>query len=93
MTATSVAAVTTKYLFGMYNGMVDNDVGMRNFSFVLGILQVYGHAHVQSHMSLGMDCILLCMNDSSEYFDLHVQDPITEIPNMTNNGYFCYSML
>ena len=41
MTITSVAAVTTKFLFSMCNCMVDSDAGMYSFLLVLG-----GFAHV-----------------------------------------------
>ena len=38
---------------------VDSDVGTGDFSLVLGILHVYGQAHVRSHVCPNMDCYLL----------------------------------
>ena len=35
---------------------VDSDDGTGDFSLVLGVLQVYGQAHVGSHVPPGMDC-------------------------------------
>ena len=32
--------------------MFDGDVGMDDFSLVLGTLHMYGHAHVQSHSGM-----------------------------------------
>ena len=58
MTDTSVAVATTKFLFGMCDCTVDSDVGTGDFSLVPGILHVCGHAHVRSHVSLGLDCTL-----------------------------------
>ena len=55
MTVTSVAVATTQFLFGMCNCMVNNDVGTGEFSLVRGILHGFGHAHVRSHVSQGMD--------------------------------------
>ena len=56
MTFTSVAIAKTKLLFGMHDCTVDSDVGTGDFSLVLGILRMCGHAHVQSHVSPGMEC-------------------------------------
>ena len=47
-----VAVATTKFLFGMCDCTVDSAVGKGDFS----ILHLCGHAHVRSHVSLGMDC-------------------------------------
>ena len=57
LTVVSFADETTKFLFGMCDCTVDSDVGTGNFSLVLGILHVYGHAHVRLHVSLGMGCL------------------------------------
>ena len=46
---TSVAVATTKFLLGMCDCTVDNDVGTGDFSLVLEIL------HVRSHVSQRMD--------------------------------------
>ena len=46
MTVTSVAVATTTFLFGMYDFIVDSDVGMGDSSLVLGILHGSGHVHV-----------------------------------------------
>ena len=54
----SAAFATTKFLFGMCNCTVDIDVGTGDFSLLLGILHVSGHAHVRSYMSPCMDCSL-----------------------------------
>ena len=51
----SVAVAITKLLFGTHNCRVDCDVGTGDFSLVLGILHVCGHAHAPSHMAPGMD--------------------------------------
>ena len=51
----SVAVAITKLLFDTHNCRVDSDVGTGDFSFVLGILHVCGHAHAPSHMAPGMD--------------------------------------
>ena len=56
MLLTSVAAVTTKFLFGMCDCMGDNDVGKSDSSLVLGILHACGNTHVRSHVSPGMEC-------------------------------------
>ena len=52
----SVAVTTTKFLRGMCDCTIYSDVGTGNFSLVLGILHVCGHAHVRSHVSPGMGC-------------------------------------
>ena len=39
----------------MCNCAVDSDVGTGDFSLVLGILHVCGHARMRSHVSPGMD--------------------------------------
>ena len=51
MTVTNVAVVTTKFLFGMCDCTIHSDVGTGDFSLMLEILHVSGHAHV----SPGMD--------------------------------------
>ena len=56
MTVTNVAVATKKLLFGMCDCAVDSEFGTGNFSLVLEILHVYGHAHVRSHVSPGMNC-------------------------------------
>ena len=56
MTVTCVAVETTTFLFGMCHCTVDSDVGMGNFLLVLEILHLCGHAHMRSHVFLGMDC-------------------------------------
>ena len=53
---TSIEVAKTNFLFGMYDCTVDSDIGMGDFSLVLGILHMCGHAHVRSHVSPGMDC-------------------------------------
>ena len=55
MTVIRVAVATTKFVLGIYSCTVDSDIGLGNFS-LLGIL--CGHAYMQSHMSIGMDCYL-----------------------------------
>ena len=55
MTITSVAVATKKFLFGMCDCTVDSDVGTNDFSLVLRIFNVCGHAHVRSCISLGME--------------------------------------
>ena len=59
VTVVSVAAATTKFLFGVCDCTVDINVGTGDFSFVLGILHVCGYVHVRSHVSRGMDCVRL----------------------------------
>ena len=60
MTGTSVAVATAKFLFGMCNCTVDNDVGMDNFLLVLGILWTCAHAimRVSGH-GLPLDLFVL----------------------------------
>ena len=52
----SVAVAVMKFLFGTCDCTVDIDNQTGDFSLVLGILHVSGHAHVRSHLSPGMDC-------------------------------------
>ena len=59
MTVTSVAVATTQFLFCMCNCTVDSEVGTGDFSLVLEILHVCGHAQVRSNVSPGMNCIKL----------------------------------
>ena len=54
MTVPSVAVATTKFLFGMCDSMADSDVGMADFSLVLGILCVCGHVHCA--------CVITCVS-------------------------------
>ena len=54
MTVSSVAVATNKFKFDVCNCTVGNDVGTGDFSLVLGVLHVCGHAHVRSHVSPGM---------------------------------------
>ena len=56
MTVSTVAVATTKSLFGMCDGTVDNDVGTGDVSLVKEILHLCGYAHVRSHAFPGMDC-------------------------------------
>ena len=58
MTITSVAVATTRFLFGMCNCTLDNDVGTNDISHVLVILHICGLAHVRSHVSTDMDCFI-----------------------------------
>ena len=58
MTVVSVAVEATKFLSGMCDYAVDSDVGTDDFSLVLGILHVCGHAHVRSHVSPDTNCNL-----------------------------------
>ena len=58
VTVTSVAAVTTKLLFGICDCTVDSDVGKGEFSLVLGILHVCGLAHVRSQVSPALNCTI-----------------------------------
>ena len=44
VTVNTLAVVTTKFLFGMYDCMVDNDVGTGDFPLELGILHVQPNA-------------------------------------------------
>ena len=46
VTVTSVAVATRKLLQGMCDCSVDSDAGMGDFSLVLEILHVCGHADV-----------------------------------------------
>ena len=55
VTVTSVAVVTTKFLFGMCNCTVGEDVGTGDFPLVLGILHACRHAQLQSYVSPGTD--------------------------------------
>ena len=55
VTVTSIAVATMKFPFGKCNYAVDIDVGTGDFSLLLGILLMCGHAHVRSHVSPGMD--------------------------------------
>ena len=55
MTVSSVAVATKKSLFGMCDYTVDCDVDTGDFSLVLVIVYVCGHAHVRSHVSPDMD--------------------------------------
>ena len=56
MTVTSISFATKKFLCGMCYCTVDSNVGTGDFSPVLGILHVCGHADVRSHVSPGMHC-------------------------------------
>ena len=49
MTITSDADATKMFLFGMHACTVESRVGTGDSSLVLGILHVWGHAHVRSH--------------------------------------------
>ena len=53
MTITSAAVVTAKFLFDMCDCMVDIDIGIGDFSLLLGILHMCTHIHMQSHVSQG----------------------------------------
>ena len=55
----------------MCNCMVNNDVGRVDFSLVRGILHVCGRAHMQSHVSQGMDCLLLKRSNSGPKHSFH----------------------
>ena len=55
VTVSSVAVATTKFVFGMCDYTIHSDDGRGDFSHVLGIMEVCGHAHVRSHVSPGMD--------------------------------------
>ena len=55
MTISSVAVVTAKFLFGICDCTVKSDVGSGDFSLMLGILHVWEHAHVRSHVSQDLD--------------------------------------
>ena len=59
MTVTSVAVATTKSLFGKCNCTVDGDVGTGDFLLVLGILHLYGRAHVGLLLSPGSPPIII----------------------------------
>ena len=61
MTVISLAVARKKFLFGCANARL-SDVGTSNFSFMLGILHVYRHAHVQSHVSPDMGCYNKSLN-------------------------------
>ena len=52
---TSAAVATMKFLFGMCDCTFDSDGDTGDFSFVVGILHVCGHAQVRSHVSPDMD--------------------------------------
>ena len=58
---TGIAVVIPKFPFGMCNCIIDSDVGMGDFSVVLGILDVCRHTHMQLHVSL-------CMNFYIDHF-------------------------
>ena len=47
------------FLFGMCDSTVDSDVGTGDFSLMLEILHVCGHAQVRSHVSHSMDCLYM----------------------------------
>ena len=56
MTVTTCCSCDNKvYLACAIARLIDSDVGTGDFSLVVGILHVCGHAHVQSHVSPGMD--------------------------------------
>ena len=55
MTVTSVAAVTTKFIFGICEFRFESDVSTGDFSLVRGDLHVCGHVQLRSHLSLGID--------------------------------------
>ena len=57
MAVTIVAVATKKLLFSTCDCTVDTYVGTADFSFMLGILNVCGHAYVRSHVYPDMDCI------------------------------------
>ena len=50
LTVTSFRIATTIALFGMCDCTDDSDVGTSEFLFVLGILHVYGCAHMSPDM-------------------------------------------
>ena len=54
-TVTSVVVATTKFLFGMCDCTLNSGAGTGDLSLGLEILHVCGHAHVCSHVSLGME--------------------------------------
>ena len=47
----NVTVTRTKFLHGTCDCTVTSDVGMGDFSLVLELLHVCGHAHVRSHVS------------------------------------------
>ena len=51
----SFAVATTKFLFGMCDCMVDSDVGIGDFLFMLGILHMCRQVYMQLHKSLSMN--------------------------------------
>ena len=53
---TSVAIMTTKFIFGMWGCTVDSNAGRGDLSLVLRILLVCGHAQMRSHVSPSMNC-------------------------------------
>ena len=57
VTVTSVAAATINFPFGKCDCTVESNVSTGDLS--LGILQVYGHAHVRSHDLSGVAVIIL----------------------------------
>ena len=50
-----IVVATTKFLFGICDCTVDLAAGKGDFSLVLEILHVCGHAHIRSHVSQGVN--------------------------------------
>ena len=69
MTVISLAVETTKFLFGMCDRTVDSDVDTGDFSLVPGILHLYGHVRMQSHVYQGMDCIRIHVTRNFFFID------------------------
>ena len=47
-----------KSIFSTCDCTVDSDVGTGDFLLIQGILHLYGHTHVRSHVSPDMDCLI-----------------------------------
>ena len=54
----SFTVESTKFLFCLCDCTVDSNVGKGEFLLMPGILHVCRLAHVRSHMSPSMDCLL-----------------------------------
>ena len=68
MTVPSVEAGTKKYLFGMCDCVVSNDVGTGDFSLLLAVLHVCGYAYMRLHVSPAINC---CMFRTFYIFKVH----------------------
>ena len=89
MTVASVAVATTEFLFDMCNCITDSDIGMGNFSLMLGILHMCGHTHVSSRVSLSTN-YNLCQKSWNTY--VSSGDHLVVSPSPPQNNVDVYSV-